>query len=62
MTAFSKTEHEDMMITLRYRSVNGYYTVSNKDIGSAAASGVLQVVTNAACSNGLFYSATRVLR
>ena len=51
MTAFSKTEHEDMMMTLRYRSVNGYYTVSNKDIGSAAASGVLQVVTNAACSN-----------
>ena len=51
MTAFSKTEHDDMMMTLRYRSVNGYYTVSNKDIGSAAASGVLQVVTNAACSN-----------
>ena len=34
-----------MMITppLRYRSVNGY-TVSNKGMGSAAASGVLQVV------------------
>ena len=36
------------------KSVNGYYTVSNKDIGSAAASGVLQVVTMLRVQTKLF--------